>query len=122
ASEERLRLALEGSQTGTWDWNLVTGRITWDDHMYPLFGRTKAEFDGTMESFERFVHPEDRAQLARATRNALVQKTDYDVGFRIVDIDGTVRHMASRRRAFYDAAGAAVRMPGASMHVTASKL
>src|ERR1051325_3619450 len=42
-SEERLRLALEGSQTGTWDWNLITGRITWDDHMNPLFGRTKTE-------------------------------------------------------------------------------
>src|SRR3984893_12270324 len=44
ASEEDLRLALEGSRTGTWDWNLLTNCITWDDYMYPLFGRTKDEF------------------------------------------------------------------------------
>src|SRR5450631_3481492 len=94
ASEERLRLALEGSQTGTWDWNLLTGRITWDDYMYPLFGRTKEQFDGTAESFAKFVHPDDRAELTRATRNTLEQKTDYDVAFRVVDVDGTVRHMA----------------------------
>ena len=121
ASEERLRLALEGSQTGTWDWNLLTGRITWDDYMYPLFGRTKEEFDGTAESFAKFVHPDDRAELARATRNALEQKTDYDVAFRIVDVDGTIRYMASRGRAFYAADGTPVRMSGVSMDVTASK-
>ena len=121
ASEERLRLALEGSQTGTWDWNLLTGRITWDDHMYPLFGRTKKEFDGTSESFAKFVHPDDRAEVARATCDALEKKTDYDVAFRIVDVDGTIRHMASRGRAFYAASGEPVRMSGVSMDVTASK-
>jgi len=121
ASEERLRLALEGSQTGTWDWNLLTSRITWDDYMYPLFGRTKEEFDGTTESFAKFVHPEDRAELARATRYALEQKTDYDVAYRIIDVDGTVRYMASRGRAYYSAGGIAIRMSGVSMDVTASK-
>ena len=34
AGEERLRLALEGSRTGTWDWNFSTGRIRWDDYMW----------------------------------------------------------------------------------------
>ena len=121
ASEERLRLALEGSQTGTWDWNLLTGRVLWDDYMYPLFGRTKEDFDGTSESFTKFVHPEDRAELERATRDALEKKTDYDVAFRIVDVDGTIRHMASRGRAFYAASGEPVRMSGVSMDVTASK-
>jgi PAS domain S-box-containing protein len=121
ASEERLRLALEGSHTGTWDWNLLSGRITWDDYMYPLFGRTKEEFDGTTESFAKLVHPDDRAEVARATRAALENKTDYNVAFRIVDKDGTVRHMASRGRAFYAADGNPVRMSGVSMDVTASK-
>src|SRR2546428_13011400 len=61
ASEERLRLALEGSQTGTWDWNLLTNRVTWDDYMYPLFSRTKADFDGTMDSVITVIHPDDRS-------------------------------------------------------------
>src|SRR5689334_6264403 len=43
ASEERLRLALEGSRTGTWEWNIETGQILWDDYMYPLYGRTKEQ-------------------------------------------------------------------------------
>lgn len=121
AGEERLRLALEGSRTGTWDWNLVTGRITWDDYMYPLFGRTKAEFDGTMESFVQIIHPDDRANMERETRLAIEGRTGIDIDFRIVDVNGTVRHMGSRGRVFYDADGQAVRMSGVNMDITASK-
>ena len=121
ASEERLRLALEGSQTGTWDWNLFTGGITWDDYMYPLFGRQKGEFGGTVDSFIKLVHPEDRVRLERETACALERRENIVVDFRIIDSNGTIRHMASRGRGFYNAEGRAVRMSGVSMDVTASK-
>lgn len=121
AGEERLRLALEGSRTGTWDWNIATGLISWDDHMYPLFGRAREDFDGTMESFLQIVHPEDRAQLERATQEAIEGKRTIDVDFRIVGLDGAIRHMSSRGRVFYDAVGNVVRMSGVNMDITASK-
>jgi PAS domain S-box-containing protein len=121
ASEERLRLALEGSQTGTWDWNLITDRVTWDDYMYPLFSRTKAEFDGTMTSVMDVIHPDDRSRLKRAIRQAAVEKRGLDIAFRVVDADGEVRHMASRGRVFFDNNGQAIRMSGVSMDVTRSK-
>jgi PAS domain S-box-containing protein len=121
ASEERLRLALEGSQTGTWDWNLITNRVTWDDYMYPLFSRTKADFDGTMDSVITVIHPDDRSMLKRALRQAAEEKRDLDIAFRVVDADGSVRHMASRGRVFLDSKGKAIRMTGVSMDVTRSK-
>jgi PAS domain S-box-containing protein len=121
ASEERLRLALEGSQMGTWDWNLVTDRVTWDDHMYPLFRRTKDEFDGTMKSVMGVIHPDDRDNLRRVLRQAAEEKRDLDIAFRVLDADGTVRHMASRGRVFFDRDGKPVRMSGVSMDVTKSK-
>ncbi len=121
ASEERLRLALEGSRTGTWDWNIANGRILWDDYMYPLYGRTREDFDGTIESFLKIVHPDDRPILERATQEAIAEKSTVDMDFRVIDLDGTVRHMASRGRVFYDASGKAVRMSGVNMDITASK-
>lgn len=121
ASEERLRLALEASQTGTWDWNLRTNRVTWDDYMYPLFARRKEDFDGSYESFITIVHPDDREKLESGLRQAIDSRTNVDVDFRIVDRDGSIRYMASRGRAFYDANGQAVRMSGVNMDVTAMK-
>ena len=121
ASEERLRVALEGSRMGTWDWNIETGHIIWDDYMYPLYGREKRDFDGRIESFLQIVHPDDRAMLERATQLAISERKTIDVDFRIVDLDGRVRHMASRGRVFYDDSGKAVRMSGVNMDITASK-
>ena len=121
ASEERLRLALEGSQTGTWDWNLITGEIIWDDYMYPLFGRKKEDMDGSAEAFRQCVHPDDRSALQEQTERVLKGGESYNANFRIIDPDGTIRHMASRGRAFYDASGKAVRMSGVSMDVTMNK-
>lgn len=121
ASEERLRLALEGSRTGTWDWNLITNRVTWDDYMYPLFSRTKSDFDGTMDSVLPVIHPDDRSKLKQALREAAETERDLNIDFRVIDSDGAIRYMASRGRVFFDAAGSAVRMTGVSMDVTASK-
>ena len=121
ASEERLRLALEGSQTGTWDMNLQTGGLFWDDYMFPLYGRRREEFDGTPAGAMRFVHADDRSILEEAIRRSLAERRDLDVGFRIVDADGNVRHMATRGRAFYDPSGKPVRMTGVSMDVTVTK-
>src|SRR5260370_5726676 len=121
ASEERLRLALEGSRTGTWDWNLLTNRATWDDYMYPLFARTKNQFDGTIESVLPVVHPDDRTKLKQALRNAAKTKQDLNIDFRVIDPDGAIRYMESRGRVFFDDAGRSVRMTGVSMDVTASK-
>ncbi|MDQ6861009.1 MAG: PAS domain-containing protein, partial [Verrucomicrobiota bacterium] len=120
-SEERLRLALEGSQTGTWDWNLVTGQITWDDYMYPLYGRTKEEFTGAAGEPFDFIHPDDRDYVHAATQRALDHQHDLDIGFRILLRDGSIRHMVSRGRAFYDERSKPVRMAGVSLDVTRSK-
>jgi PAS domain S-box-containing protein len=121
ASEERLRLALEGSRTGSWDWNIEADRITWDERQYELFGRTKEQFDGTHDSFMQMVHPDDRPALKEAIERAMADRTPINTDFRIVDLDGTIRHMAARGRVFYDDAGKPVRMSGVNMDVTAEK-
>ena len=121
ASEERLRLALEGSQTGTWDWNLLTGRITWDDHMYPLFGRRRRSSmeppSHLQDSFIPTTRPNWRAPPATPLNRKRITMSLFELSMRTAPI----RHMASRGRAFYAASGTPVRMSGVSMDVTASK-
>src|SRR5260370_534023 len=121
ASEERLRLALEGSRTGTWGWNLLINPATSDDYMYPLFARTKNQFDGTIESVLPVVHPDERAKLKQAWGNAAKANQNLNIDFRVIDPDGAIRYMESRGRVFFDDAGRSVRMTGVSMDVTASK-
>lgn len=121
ASEERLRLALEGSETGTWDWNLVTHQVTWDDYMFPLYGIEESDWDETPQGFFTLIHPEDRQEVERKFKESIVTHRDIHLAFRICGRDGEIRHMASRGRVFLDMKGKPVRMSGVSMDVTQAK-
>jgi PAS domain S-box-containing protein len=59
-SENRLRMALEIANEGTFDWNLVTGEIVANDQLYRLYGYEPGELSPTFEVWKTLVHPEDR--------------------------------------------------------------
>ena len=51
ASEEHLRLALEASQMGTWEWIVETNEVKWSSQVEKIFGLNAGEFDGSYESY-----------------------------------------------------------------------
>src|SRR5439155_4406779 len=117
-SAERLRLALEAAQTGTWDWSFHSRKLSWDEHMYAQFGLRREEFEDTYEGFLKHVHPDNRERVARALTLAVERKQEFNLEFRVLWPDGTVHDIAARGKAFYNEAGEAVRMAGVSLDVT----
>jgi len=115
---ERLRLALEAAQTGTWDWNMVNRKLSWDEYVYPQFGLRREEFDNTYEGFLQRIHPDNREQVARAIALAVKRKKEFNLEFRVLWPDGTVHDIAALGKAFYDEEGKPVRMAGVSLDVT----
>src|SRR5262245_16387584 len=49
--EDQLRLTIEASRGGAWDWDLLTGKIVWDDFLHSLFGLNPGQFNGNLEQF-----------------------------------------------------------------------
>lgn len=74
ASEERLRWALEAALMGIWDWNLTTNKIIWSEGHEQLFGLAPGKFDGTYETFNACVLPEDRVALTEIINIARQEK------------------------------------------------
>jgi PAS domain S-box-containing protein len=120
-SEERLRLALEASRTGTWDWTRASNKLAWDVNSHRMFGLQPGTFAGTYEAFLALVHPEDRQRVEYDVAQALEKKTEYRTGFRVVWPDGSVHYLASRGRGLYDAQGEVVRMSGVTLDETESQ-
>ncbi|URD49787.1 PAS domain S-box protein [Chroococcidiopsis sp. CCNUC1] len=120
-SEERLRLAFATTQMGSWDWDISTGSITWSDNMEAMFGLTPGEFDGSYEMFESRLHPEDRDRVLEAIDSAVNTGADYNIEFRVVFPNGTVRWAQSKGQVFYDRTGKAVRMTGVDLDITDCK-
>ncbi len=57
--EERLRLALDGSQDGFWDWDVSTGSNIVDERWCRMLGYEPEELEQNIEQWEKLVHPED---------------------------------------------------------------
>jgi two-component system CheB/CheR fusion protein len=119
-SEERLRLAAEAAHLGTWHWDLGADRLEWSDECKRLFG-IAAGTEMTYALFLAAVHPDDRGRVDLAVRRALQEGADYDIEYRTVWPDASVRWVVTRGRAYRDAAGKPVRMEGVALDVTRRK-
>lgn len=59
---ERLSHIIEGTRAGTWEWNVQTGEVTFNERWAEMLGYTLAELAPTsIETWERLAHPDDLA-------------------------------------------------------------
>ena len=121
ANERRLQLAMDAGGIGTFDWDLVAGRILWDGHHERLFGFEPGGFDGTYSSFEKCVHPDDMAGVNRAVGAARGTRATFAREFRVVWPDGSIHWILGRGEFLYDAQGNAIRMCGAVLGIDERK-
>ncbi|PSB30260.1 response regulator [Stenomitos frigidus] len=120
-SESRLRLALEASRMGTWDWNIQTGKITWSENLEALFGLTPGGFDGSYEMFVSLLHSDDRDRVLASVQHSMATGDDYNIEFRVVYPNGAVRWALTQGKVFYDPDGRPVRMAGIDLDITDRK-
>ena len=119
-SEERLLFALDAASMGTWDWDLVTNQVVWSENLERIHGLPPGTFDGTFASYEREIHPDDRARVLASAERAMREGTPHDVEYRIVAPDGTVRWCEGKGRVEFEG-GVPIRMSGVCMIVTRRK-
>jgi PAS domain S-box-containing protein len=88
---ERLRLALDAAQLGTWRWDIATGAVHWDERMMQLYGLAPGGFGGTFDDFAAAIHPDDRSRVLATIEQAVAARARYRVEHRVVSADGAVR-------------------------------
>ncbi|MGY1803142.1 SpoIIE family protein phosphatase [Blastococcus sp. SYSU D00922] len=114
----RVELAIDAAEIGSFDWDLATRRLVWDDRLVQMFGYDRPSFDETIEAFRDRVHPEDRDRVAGALQAAIDTCGEYGAEFRVVLPTGETRWVQARGRALADDRGAAVRLLGAAFDTT----
>jgi PAS domain S-box-containing protein len=119
--EERLALALEAAQLGTWTWDMASGATTWDVRLEELHGLAPGGFGGTFDDWVEALHPEDRAEcLARVTR-ALEHPGPYELIHRTTWPDGSVHWIECRGKVLVDEEGAVTGTTGVAADITDRK-
>jgi signal transduction histidine kinase/CheY-like chemotaxis protein len=118
---ERLDFALDCANAGLWDWDLSSGRVTWSNSQWRLFGYAGQQGEPTLEHLERRLHPDDRDRFWNEVHASVDSVSTYVSEFRVVDPGGEVRWLAAIGRTFGDGTGTTVRMTGLNLDITDRK-
>jgi two-component system sensor kinase FixL len=75
ASEERLRLTLEATGEGLWDWDVPSGRMLFSDRWQTMLGHEPGELAPAIATWFGLMHPEDRDRAERALHAHIAGET-----------------------------------------------
>jgi len=119
-SEAQIQLALEASGVGMWNYDLVTRRFVATEQWKRLFGLPH-DAPLTLESFLAPVHPADRANIEKLVSQARTTHKTYDVRFRLIQPDGSLRWLTSRLQYISDNTNQSSHLIGSAMDITEQK-
>ena len=122
--ETRMALAIEGSGTGVWDRNILTGEIHYSAGWKALLGYTDAEISNRIEESYSRVHPDDLLFVQATIQAHFEGKTDsYAVDHRIRCKDGNYKWISSRGKVVSrDIDGMPLRMIGITTDITSMRV
>lgn len=116
-----LELALRSARMGAWHLNLIENRRYFDETTCGLLGLDPATFGGNAEEFFAVVHPGDHAAIRTGIALAIEQDRPYEVTYRVITGDRTIRHIMAHGRIVRDENGQALRLDGLVEDITERK-
>src|SRR5262245_4245171 len=123
-SEERYARAMDASDAGHWDWNVLTGEMFQSARMKQLLGfPADTRFAGRNDWVARIpFHPDDRRRVEDAIAATLGGTSErYEVDYRIVLQTRETRWVRARGRIYRDGQGRAIRVAGSLFDITEAK-
>ncbi|MBE9085056.1 PAS domain S-box protein, partial [Tolypothrix sp. LEGE 11397] len=121
ASEEKLKLTLDFAHIGYWERNFITDEIFASDNAIRCFGYERKSIKVTNEEWLNSIHPEDQEWVQQQLQQAIANKTDYVVEYRVVWADHSIHWISSSGRAVYDNNGLPLVMLGVLIDISDRK-
>lgn len=120
-SEARLKEAKNVAHIGYWERDVPSGRITWSDETYRIWGLQPQERAIDQSELEKMVHPDDRQIHAGALSAALRDHRPCEVEYRVIRPGGEVRFLQIRDSLMVDGLGRVTRIFGTVQDITERK-
>jgi PAS domain S-box-containing protein len=120
--EEWLQMALEAGRMGVWDWEPITGRLTWSAEHFAIMGVEPMEADTlTYSTWSERVHPEDYPNAKESMEAAIAERKQYRCEYRVLRPDGSIRWVAAWGEPLFNQDGECVRVMGLVADITDRK-
>jgi PAS domain S-box-containing protein len=119
-SEEWLKLAAKGSPIGLWYWNEETRHVFLDAKFREIFG-VELVGDIPLETVYSCLHPDDHERVVEVWRHQLEKRLEYDLEYRTLRPDGSIRWVHALGSGYYDELGTPLRQVGVVFDITEPK-
>src|SRR6267143_1792138 len=121
-SEAYLAEAQRLTHTGSWAWRVPGGgAVHLSEEWYRIHGFDPHNGPPAFEEYRQRIHPEDRAKWQVAIDRAIAEKSEYEVEFRTLLPDGSVKHIRTVGHPVLNASGDLVQFVGSSTDITERK-
>ena len=120
SSGEKLKLALQNGNIGTWEWDIEKDRMEWDERMEMIFGIEPGKFGGTYNAFEEYLAEEDIPHIRKAISNTFDKDVPFDTVFRIRK-NGSSNYISSKASVIRGRNQRPVKMSGVCFDITEMK-
>lgn len=122
----RMRLLLEEGERiahlGCWEYQVANQTTVWSQGEFLIYGLDSAEGSPDYQTMlQRHIHPVDRKRLDDTFQEALRQQCCWELEFRILRLDGSVRSLHDIANPFFNDAGDLVKYIGISLDITEKK-
>ncbi|MBX0329195.1 PAS domain S-box protein [Oscillochloris sp. ZM17-4] len=121
--QERLELALLGTDLGVWDWDVQTGKMLFNQRWVEMLGYTPAEIEPHVRSWQHRIHPDDAPTVQSLLANHLQGcAPTYQTEHRLRSKSGQWKWVLDTGNVVArDAQGNPVRMAGTHQDITNRK-
>ncbi|MGY4534811.1 diguanylate cyclase (GGDEF)-like protein/PAS domain S-box-containing protein [Pseudomonas sp. TE3786] len=118
-SRERLSLALESAELGTWDWHIPSNMLYGSPRASQLHGMSAEPFHGSFASFFDSVPEVEQLAMRQAYRDVVDgERKDYQITYSSQFPNGEVHYLESTAKLYRDSEGRPLRMVGILMDIS----
>src|ERR1700694_840629 len=117
-SEALLHEAQRLARTGSWSWDVLSGRVVSSPENARIYGFQQNEDSAAPEVYFQRIHPNHRERVREVFQTCVVDKTDYQADFPIVLLDRTVKYIHATGHPLLNKSGDLIEFFGTTVDVT----
>ncbi|MDJ0822199.1 MAG: ATP-binding protein [Paracoccaceae bacterium] len=115
---DTLNLAKQSGGIGTWELDVKSNSVVWDDLNIALHGFKLKDNRGTYKDWAAVVHPDDLDRVNQELQALLDGTAAFDTTYRVVHSDGSIHHLKGNALVQRTASGDPMRVVGANIDLT----
>ncbi|WP_374327810.1 putative bifunctional diguanylate cyclase/phosphodiesterase [Azonexus sp.] len=115
---QQLREAQRLAQIGSWELDIPSGRLTWSEELYRIFGIDPQAGPVDYQRFLQMIPSDDRERVDHAYRASYRERAPHEVEHRLLTGSAQVKQIRSRWETHFDEQGNALRTIGTAQDIT----